>query len=42
MKRIPTLVAAVTLLCLRAAAASAQAPKELDPKVVDADSNRTR
>jgi hypothetical protein len=36
MKRITPLVAAVTLLCLYAAAASGQTPKELDPKVVEA------
>ena len=36
MERITTLFAAVTLLCLCAAAGSAQAPKELDPKVVEA------
>jgi hypothetical protein len=36
MKRITTLVAAVTLLCLYAAAASAQAAKEFDSKVVEA------
>jgi hypothetical protein len=34
MKRITPLVTAVALLCLYAAAASAQEPKELDPKVV--------
>jgi hypothetical protein len=42
MKRITPLVAAVSLLGLYAAAASAQAPKELDAKVVEAESNRTR
>ena len=36
MKRITTLIVAVTLLCLYAAAVSAQTPKELDPKVVEA------
>ncbi len=36
MKPITTLVAAVTLLCLYAAAASTQAAKELDSKVVEA------
>jgi hypothetical protein len=36
MKRFTPPVAAVTLLCLYAAAASAQTPKELDPKVVAA------
>jgi hypothetical protein len=41
MKRITTSIAAVTLLGQYAAAASAQAPKELDAKVVEADSNRT-